>query len=134
MDPATSAPDDVMAFEAAALERIGLRSDLVPPRYRTPYFRHIFEHGYDAGYYAYTWTEMLHHDAYSYVANNGGMTREMGDRIVDTFLGQGHSKTYEQMFRDFTGRDPRVEPLLEARGLVAEDDDVTGVDGAEGAL
>ncbi|MDE1468028.1 M3 family metallopeptidase [Aurantiacibacter sp. D1-12] len=118
MDPSQGAPDDVMAFEAEALERIGLRSDLVPPRYRTPYFRHIFEHGYDAGYYAYTWTEMLHHDAYSYVEANGGMTREMGDRIVSTFLGQGHSKTYEQMFRDFTGRDPQVEPLLRARGLL----------------
>ncbi len=134
MDPSAPAPADIMAFEAAALERIGLRSDLVPPRYRTPYFRHIFEHGYDAGYYAYTWTEMLHHDAYSYVAENGGMTRAMGDRIVNTFLGQGHSKTYEQMFRDFTGRDPRVEPLLEARGLIPEDDDTTGVDGADGAV
>ena len=133
LDPSQPAPTDVMAFEAAALERIGLRSDLVPPRYRTPYFRHIFEHGYDAGYYAYTWTEMLHHDAYSYVAANGGMTRAMGDRIVSTFLGQGHSKTYEQMFRDFTGRDPRVEPLLEARGLIPEDDNVSGVDGAKGA-
>ncbi len=132
MDPSTRV-DDVMGFESAALERIGLRSDLVPPRYKTPYYRHIFEHGYDAGYYAYTWTEMLHHDAYSYVASNGGMTREMGNHIVETFLGQGHSKSYEQMFRDFTGRDPRVEPLLEARGLVPEDDNVTGVDGAEGA-
>jgi len=120
LDPSAPAPTAVMAFEAAALERIGLRSDLVPPRYRTPYFRHIFEHGYDAGYYAYTWTEMLHHDAYSYVEANGGMNREMGDHIVATFLGQGHSKTYEQMFRDFTGRDPRVEPLLRARGLLAE--------------
>ena len=120
LDPSEPAPTDVMAFEAEALDRIGLRHDLVPPRYRTPYFRHIFEHGYDSGYYAYTWTEMLHHDAYSYVEANGGMTRAMGDRIVATFLGQGHSKSYEQMFRDFTERDPQVEPLLRARGLLAE--------------
>ena len=133
LDPSQPAPTDVLGFEEEALERIGLRSDLVPPRYRTPYFRHIFEHGYDAGYYAYTWTEMLHHDAYSYVKENGGMTRDMGDHIVATFLGQGHSKTYEQMFRDFTGRDPRVEPLLEARGLLPDDDGVVGVDGAAGA-
>ncbi|WP_165853501.1 M3 family metallopeptidase [Aurantiacibacter aquimixticola] len=131
IDPNQPAPTDIMGFEAAALERIGLRSDLVPPRYRTPYFRHIFEHGYDAGYYAYTWTEMLHHDAYSYVEENGGMTREMGDHIVATFLGQGHSKTYEQMFRDFTGRDPRVEPLLEARGLIPGE---TQPGGASGVL
>ncbi|WP_339379631.1 M3 family metallopeptidase [Aurantiacibacter sediminis] len=130
MDPNTRV-NDVMGFEAAALDRIGLRSDLVPPRYKTPYFRHIFEHGYDAGYYAYTWTEMLHHDAYSYVEENGGMTREMGDHIVNTFLGQGHSKSYEQMFRDFTGRDPRVEPLLEARGLIPGDTEPAGAEGVQ---
>ena len=113
-----SAPEDVMAFEAAALERIGLRTDLVPPRYRTPYFRHIVEHGYQAGYYAYTWTEMLAHDAYGWVAANGGMTRANGDRIRASFLGRGHSADYETMFRDLTGRDPQVEPLLRARGLL----------------
>jgi peptidyl-dipeptidase Dcp len=111
-------PSDVMAFETQALARTGLHTDLVPPRYRTPYFRHIFSNGYSAGYHAYQWTEMLEQDAYSYVAENGGMTRAMGDRIRATFLGQGHSKSYEQMFRDFTGHDPRVEPLLRARGLM----------------
>jgi peptidyl-dipeptidase Dcp len=111
-------PSDVMAFETQALARTGLHTDLVPPRYRTPYFRHIFSNGYSAGYHAYQWTEMLEQDAYSYVEENGGMTRAMGDRIRATFLGQGHSKSYEQMFRDFTGHDPRVEPLLRARGLM----------------
>jgi peptidyl-dipeptidase Dcp len=111
-------PDDVMAFETEALGRLGLNADLVPPRYRTAYFRHIFSHGYDAGYYAYLWTEALHHDAYSWVEENGGMTRAMGDRVRSTFLGLGHSKGYEQMYRDFTGRDVRVEPMLEARGLL----------------
>lgn len=117
---ANEVPSDVMAFEAAALAAQGLRTDLVPPRYRSPYFRHIFEHGYESGYYAYTWTEMLAHDAYSWVEENGGMTRANGDRIRATFLGQGHSKTYEEMYVDFTGRAPRVEPLLRARGLLAD--------------
>ncbi len=111
-------PDDVMAFEAQALTRLGLNADLVPPRYRTPYFRHIFSHGYDAGYYSYLWTEALHHDAYAWVKENGGMTRAVGDQIRAKFLGQGHSKDYEQMYRDFTGRDVQVEPMLEARGLL----------------
>ena len=113
-------PSDVMAFEAQALARTGLDTNLVPPRYRTPYFRHIFSNGYSAGYHAYQWTEMLHHDAYDYVANNGGMSRAMGDRIRATFLGQGHSRSYADMYRDFTGHDPRVEPMLRARGLLAE--------------
>jgi len=113
-------PTDVMAFEAASLAEQGLHNELVPPRYRTPYYRHIFQHGYQAGYHAYTWTEMLAHDAYSWVEENGGMTRENGERIRATFLGQGHSKGYEEMFVDFTGRTPRVEPMLEAKGLLGE--------------
>ena len=112
------APEDVMAFEAAALDSLGLRTDLVPPRYRTPYFRHIFGHSYEAGYYSYTWTDMLAMDGYSWVEANGGMTRENGDHIRATFLGQGHSKPYAQMYRDFTGRDPEVGAFLEARGLL----------------
>ncbi|MEO5707534.1 MAG: M3 family metallopeptidase [Alteraurantiacibacter sp.] len=111
-------PTDVIAFENAALGRTGLNTALVPPRYRTPYFRHIFSNGYSAGYHAYQWTEMLDHDAYAYVEANGGMSRAMGDRIRATFLGEGHSKSYEQMYRDFTGHDPRVEPMLRARGLM----------------
>ena len=63
---------------------------------------------------------MLAHDAYSWVEEHGGLTRENGDHIRATFLGQGHSKTYEQMFEDYAGRAPRVEPLLEARGLLAQ--------------
>ena len=124
-------PSDVMAFEAAALAQQGLHTELAPPRYKSPYYRHIFDHGYQAGYYAYTWTEMLHHDAYTWVEDHGGMTREVGDHIRATFLGQGHSKTYEQMFRDFTGRDPRAEPLLVARGLLPGD--TNSIDGAVGA-
>ena len=72
---------------------------------------------------------MLHHDAYSYVEENGGMSRAMGDRIRSTFLGQGHSKGYEQMYRDFTGRDPSVQAMLEARGLVGDDASPTAAAG-----
>lgn len=123
------APRDVAAFEQQALASLGLRTDLVPPRYLTPYFRHVFSHGYEAGYYSYLWTEMLNHDAYDYVESNGGMNREMGERIRETFMGQGHSKPYSVMYRDFTGRDPRVGPMLEARGLVPGDAESTGAKG-----
>ncbi len=110
-------PTDAMAFETNALASTGLNPKIVPSRYGTPYFRHIWANGYSAGYYSYIWTEMLSHDAYAYVENNGGMTRAMGDRIRSTFLGQGHSKDYGIMYRDFTGRDPSIEPMLVARGL-----------------
>ncbi|WP_395332906.1 M3 family metallopeptidase [Novosphingobium sp. BL-8H] len=106
-----------MAFEAKALAETGLRTDLIPPRYKTPYFRHIWDNGYAAGYYAYIWTEVLAHDGWAWVEKNGGMTRANGDHIRASFLGQGHSKDFAQMYRDFTGHDPSVEPMLEARGL-----------------
>ncbi len=111
-------PENVEDFEAKALENLDLHTELVPPRYRSTYFSHIFGGGYAAGYYSYLYTEMLHHDAYDFVAQNGGMTREMGERIRDTFLSRGHSRPYEKMYRDFTGRDPQVEPMLKARGLM----------------
>ncbi|SLJ86223.1 M3 family metallopeptidase [Novosphingobium mathurense] len=109
-----------MAFEGKALAEMGLRTDLIPPRYRTPYFRHIWSNGYSAGYYAYIWTEMLAHDGWDWVEKHGGMTRANGDHIRASFLGQGHSKDYAVMYRDFTGYDPEVEPMLEARGLVSK--------------
>src|SRR3546814_8987928 len=76
---------------------MGLKTDLIPPRYRTPYFRHIWSNGYSAGYYAYIWTEMLAHDGWDWVEKNGGMTRANGDHIRASFLGQGHSKDYTVM-------------------------------------
>lgn len=111
---------NVNAFEDAALGSLkakGLMIDQVPPRYRTSYFRHIWGGGYAAGYYAYSWTEMLDHDAYAWFVENGGMTRKNGQHIRDTILSQGHAKDYTVMYRNFAGRDPRVEPMLKARGL-----------------
>jgi len=123
MDWHTLSPEQAatppLAFEDKALGGMGLRTDLIPPRYKTPYFRHIWEGGYAAGYYAYIWTEVLAHDGWDWVEKNGGMTRANGDHIRKSFLGQGHTKDYAVLYRDFTGHDPRIEPMLEARGLAA---------------
>ena len=110
---------DPVAFEKAALGTLALNTDLVPPRYRTPYFRHIWEGGYAGGYYSYIWTEVLAHDAWDWVVNHGGPTRANGDHVRATFLGQGHTKDYAQMYRDYAGRDPQIAPMLKARGLDA---------------
>ncbi len=110
----------VDAFEGKALGELaglGLTTDTVPPRYRTSYFRHIWGGGYAAGYYAYLWTEMLHHDAYQWFVANGGMTRANGDRFRAMVLSQGNSQDYATMYRAFAGRDPSVEPMMRARGL-----------------
>ncbi|MFO1256013.1 MAG: M3 family metallopeptidase [Sphingomonadaceae bacterium] len=115
--PAGSTPSDVDAFEAKALGETGLLVAQVPPRYRTSYFRHIWSNGYAAAYYAYSWTEMLDHDAYAWFEANGGMTRANGQRFRDMVLSKGHSLDYATMYRNWAGRDPSIEPMLKARGL-----------------
>ena len=110
--------DGVMAFEAAALKANGTDYAPVPPRYRTPYFSHIMG-GYAAGYYAYIWSEVLDANSVDWIKNNGGLTRENGDRFRATLLSQGGSKDALQLFRDFTGAEPKIEPLLLRRGLEA---------------
>ncbi len=113
-----SAFGDVLSFETNALTQNGLNIKEVPPRYHTPYFRHIWSSGYSAGYYAYMWSEMLDYDAYDWFVANGGMTRANGDRFRKEILSVGNSVDLNQAYRNFTGRDPSIEPLLKGRGLM----------------
>jgi peptidyl-dipeptidase Dcp len=115
--PATAPRQDVTGFEADALRRFRVDLPEVPPRYRTPYFAHIWGGGYSAGYYAYLWSEVLDHDAYYWFVEHGGMTRENGQRFRDMILSRGGSDDAAALYRAFRGRDPSVEPLLEQRGL-----------------
>jgi peptidyl-dipeptidase Dcp len=109
----------VMAFEAAALKANGTDYAPVPPRYRTPYFSHIMG-GYSAGYYAYIWSEVLDANTVEWIKQHGGLNRENGDRFRTTLLSQGGNKEASQLFLDFAGHEPRIEPLLVKRGLTAE--------------
>lgn len=110
--------DDVDAFEKEALKKTKLDVvHAVPPRYRSTYFAHIFAGGYAAGYYSYSWTEMLHHDAYNWFETHGGLTRENGQRFRDMVLSKGNTLELEKMYKDWRGSDPKIEPMLKARGL-----------------
>ena len=106
----------VMAFEAAALRANGTDYARVPPRYRTPYFSHIMG-GYAAGYYAYIWSEVLDANTVDWIKTHGGLTRANGDRFRATLLSRGGSEDALQLFRDFAGHEPQIEPLLKRRGL-----------------
>ncbi|MCF7220630.1 M3 family metallopeptidase [Marilutibacter chinensis] len=108
----------VMKFEADALAADGIDYRPVPPRYKTPYFSHIMG-GYSAGYYAYIWSEVLDANSVQWFKDNGGLTRANGDHFRETLLSQGGSQDAMKLFRDFAGHDPKIEPLLEKRGLSA---------------
>lgn len=104
-------------FEAAALARAGVAVSLVPPRYRSTYFSHIFGGGYAAGYYAYLWAEMLDSDAYHWFQQNGGLTRDNGDRLRAMILSRGNTADPAELYRAWAGRDPVIGPMLQQRGI-----------------
>ncbi len=109
--------EDPLAFEAAALEAAGVASELVPPRYRTTYFNHVFAGGYSAGYYSYIWSEVLDADTVEWFRANGGLTRANGDTFRGELLSRGGSVDPLGAFRAVVGREPDPAPLLRRRGL-----------------
>lgn len=115
--PASAPRQDPDAFEQEALKRTHLDVHYVPPRYRSSYFLHIWDNGYEAGYYAYTWTEMLDDDAYQWFEDHGGLTRENGDRFRKMVLSRGNTEDLEKMYATWRGGEPSVEPMLKFRGL-----------------
>ncbi|HET7385947.1 MAG TPA: M3 family metallopeptidase [Nocardioidaceae bacterium] len=112
--------EDVDAFETAALERTGVRSALVPPRYRSGYFAHAFAGGYDANYYSYLWSEVLDADTVDWFTENGGLRRENGERFRAALLSRGGTVDAMDAFAAVRGRPPSTEPLLRRRGLLEE--------------
>ena len=92
----------------------------MPFCYHTIYFAHIWGGGYSAGYYAYMWSELIDDDAYYWFKENGGMTRANGDKFRKMILSRGGTEDPAAMYRAFRGRDPKVEPLLEERGLTGK--------------
>ena len=113
----TPAANDVSTFEAAALRKSGIDYGPVPPRYHSAYFSHIFSGGYAASYYAYLWSEVLARDTGAWFNSRGGLTRANGDVLRAKVLSRGRSEDPEKLFEDFYGGPPKIEPLLEYRGL-----------------
>ena len=117
---ASQIPTDVVAFEAEALKKAGVDFAPVPPRYRTTYFSHVFSGGYSSGYYGYLWAEKLDADTVNWFKEHGGLTRKNGDHFRKTLLSRGGTLDAMQMYRNFSGRDAQVQPLLERRGLTGQ--------------
>ncbi len=119
-EAAALGPDDVLRFEQDALQRNGIALDLIPPRYRSTYFAHIFSGGYSAGYYSYIWSEVLDADTVEWFTENGGLRRENGERFAERLLSRGGSVDPLAAFEAVRGRPPRIEPLLTRRGLAPQ--------------
>ena len=108
---------DPLAFEQRVLTEAGLIPELVPSRYRTGYFKHIFDGGYSAGYYSYIWSEVLDADTVEWFTENGGLKRENGERFRTELLSRGNTRDPLESYGIFRGREARIEPLLVRRGL-----------------
>jgi len=107
---------DLLEFEKNTLTKAGIAFDAVPPRYRSTYFSHIIG-GYSAGYYSYIWSEVLDADSVEWFKLNGGLKRSNGDHFRQTLLSKGGSKDAIQLFIDFKGSKPNIQPLLDRKGL-----------------
>ncbi len=115
--PASADKQSPDAFEDASLKKNGVAMTEVPPRYRSPYFLHIWGNGYEANYYSYLWGEILDDDAFEWFTEHGGLTRANGQRFRDLMLGPGNVANPMDQYRAFRGRDPSVEALKRNRGL-----------------
>ncbi|HYO41358.1 MAG TPA: M3 family metallopeptidase [Nocardioidaceae bacterium] len=114
--PAVAA-EDVEDAEAGALARHGVLTTLVPPRYRSGYFAHVFSGGYDAAYYSYLWSEVLDADLVDWFTDQGGLSRRAGDVFRRELLSVGGTVDPVAAFTAVRGRGPRTGPLLRRRGL-----------------
>jgi peptidyl-dipeptidase Dcp len=108
---------DVNAFEKKSLDRIGLIPEIIV-RYRSTYFNHIFTGEYSAGYYSYTWAEVLDADAYQAFKTSGDIfNKEIATRFRKYVLEKGGSDDAMHLYKQFRGADPNPEALLVRRGL-----------------
>ena len=115
----TEVPNDIIEFEDQSLAKYNLDMEAVPPRYKSPYFAHIFAGGYAANYYAYIWSEILAADAFAYMRENGGLTRENGNRFREYILSKGGSRDAMELYEAYRNGEPDVVHLLRRRGLTA---------------
>ena len=108
---------DVNQFEANTMKRIGMIPEIIV-RYRSPYFKHIFEGGYSAGYYSYTWAAVLDADAYQAFKETGDIfNQKVATAFRKNILEKGDSDEPMKLYKTFRGADPNPDALLIKRGL-----------------
>jgi peptidyl-dipeptidase Dcp len=112
-----AAVEDAAGFEDEMMAAYGKPSE-IESRYRSPYFAHIFAGGYSAGYYAYLWSEILDADGFTAFSETGDIYNpELAARLKENVYQAGGLRDADVLYRDFRGKDPSIEPLLQIRGL-----------------
>lgn len=106
---------DVLAYEKEAMDKLGLIPQIAP-RYRTTYFNHIIG-GYSAGYYSYSWANVLDNDAFEAFKENGIFDPETANSFRSNILEKGDSEDPMTLYKNFRGQEPQLEPMLKNRGL-----------------
>jgi len=114
-----SNPVDVLQILQDVRDKVAV---IKPPEFtRFPHaFSHIFAGGYAAGYYSYKWAEVLAADAFSKFEENGVFDKATGEAFLHAILEQGGSREPMELFVEFRGREPSVEPLLRHSGIMIE--------------
>jgi peptidyl-dipeptidase Dcp len=107
---------DIQSYEKDFFKKIGLIPEIVS-RYRSTYFTHIAG-GYDAGYYCYTWAAVLDNDAFEAFSEKGIFDQATAASYRKNILEKNGTMDAMEMFKNFRGREPVIEPLLKNRGLM----------------
>ena len=113
-------PVDLAAFEAEQCEKLGIPAD-IGERHYLSHFQHLFASaGYAAGYYVYMWAEVLEADGFAAFTEAGDpFDAATAQRLLKYIYSAGNTQDPAAAYRAFRGRDPRVEPMLQKRGLLA---------------
>lgn len=108
---------DVMDFQDKVLKARGIPQQILP-RYSVTNFSHSIGGGYSAGYYSYIWSEVLDCDAYQAFKETGDIfNQEVAQRFKQSVLVPGSINKGMDMYKAFRGREPKIDGLLENRGL-----------------
>ena len=108
---------DARAFELEVLKKYNI-PEVIEPRYRSTYFSHIFDGGYSAGYYSYLWAEILDADGFDAFKQSGDIYNpELAAKLKQWVYESGGLRETDELYRNFRGSDPGIEPLLRNRGF-----------------
>lgn len=108
---------DARAFEKSILDKYKI-PETIEPRYRSTYFSHIFDGGYSAGYYSYLWAEILDADGFDAFKQSGDIFNpELAAKLKKWVYESGGLRETDELYRNFRGSDPGIEPLLRNRGF-----------------